>query len=77
MCLNFFSISHALHCTKGEYIHMRHDPIRDTFAKFMDDVCYDVEIEPHLHPLQAESYDFKTAATEDQARQISARRFST
>ena len=42
---------------------MRHDAIRDTFAKIMDDVCYDVEIEPHLQPLQGESFDFKTTTT--------------
>ena len=47
---------------------MRHDAIRDTFAKIMDDVCYDVEIQPHLHPLQGESFDFKTTTSDDQAR---------
>ena len=46
---------------------MRHDAIRDTFAKVMDDVCYDVEIEPPLLLLQGESFDFKTTTTEDQA----------
>ena len=51
-CGKTFSISHALHGAKGGYTHMRHDAIRDTFAKIMDDVCYYVEIEPHLQPLQ-------------------------
>ena len=47
---------------------MRRDAIRDTFANIMDDVCYDVRIEPHLQPLQGESFDFKTMTTEDQAQ---------
>ena len=37
-CGKKFSISHALHCAKSGYTHMRHDAIRDTFAKIMDDV---------------------------------------
>ena len=65
---------------------MRHDAIRDTFAKIINDVCYALEIEPHLQPLQGESFDFKTTTNEDQARldikanglwkQDSAKRFS-
>ena len=67
-CGKDFSISHALHCAKGASTLRRHDAIRDTFAKIMDDVCYDVEMEPHLQPLQGESFDFKTTTTEDQDR---------
>ena len=61
-----FSISHALHCAEGGYTHERHDTIHDTFANIMHDVCYDVQIEPHLQPLQGKSFDFKTTNTEDQ-----------
>ena len=46
---------------------MRHD-IRDTFAELMNEVCYDVEIEPHLQSLQGESFDHRTTTTEDEAR---------
>ena len=30
----------------------RHNEIRDTFAKLMDDICYDVELQPKLQPLE-------------------------
>ena len=46
---------------------MRHE-LRDTFTKFMDDICYDVEIEPKLQPLEGESFDKKSTITEDEAR---------
>ena len=38
-CGEAFTNSHALHCGKGGYTHMRHNEIRDTFAKIMRDVC--------------------------------------
>ena len=47
---------------------MRHDEIRDTFADIMKDVCFDVEIEPKLQPLEGESFENKTTTTEDDAR---------
>ena len=51
-----FGLTHALHCAKGGYTHLRHVEIRDTFASLMSEVCYDVEIEPKLQSLQAESF---------------------
>ena len=47
---------------------MRHDEIRDTFAAIMKEVCFDVEIEPKLQPLEGESFVHKTTTTEDEAR---------
>ena len=47
---------------------MRHNEIRDTFGKLMDEVCYDVELEPKLQPLEGESFDNKSTTTEDEAR---------
>ena len=47
---------------------MRHDRIRDTFATIMKVVCFDVEIEPKLQPLEGESFVHKTTTTEDEAR---------
>ena len=47
---------------------MRHNEIRDTFAKLMDDICYDVELEPKLQPLEGESFANRTTTTEDHAR---------
>ena len=31
---------------------MRHDALRDTFAAIMEEVCFDVEIEPKLQPFR-------------------------
>ena len=53
---------------KGGFTHQRHDEIKNTFASFMDEVCHDVEIEPHLQSLQGESFDNRTTTTEDDAR---------
>ena len=45
--------------------HMRHNEIRDTFAKIMEDVCYDVEAEP-TH--QSEFFIHKTTSTYENPR---------
>ena len=47
---------------------MRHDEIRDTFAAIMKDVCFDVEIEPKLQPLEGDSFVHTTTTTEDDTR---------
>ena len=47
---------------------MRHNEIRDTFASLLKDICFDVELEPKLQPLEGESFDNKTTTTEDEAR---------
>ena len=60
-CGEDFTTSHALHCPKGGYTHMRHNDIRDSIANLLDEVCYDVEIEPCLQPLQGESFAHKTS----------------
>ena len=67
-CGEPFAMSHALHCAKGGYTHLRHNEIRDTFAKLLGDVCNDVEIEPKLQPLEGETFDNKSTSTEDEAR---------
>ena len=41
-----FNLTHALHCAKGGYTHIRHNEIRDIFANLMNELCHDVEIEP-------------------------------
>ena len=46
---------------------MRLDEIRDTFAKIMKDVCFDVEVEPKLQRLGGESFVHKSTCVEDEA----------
>ena len=42
------SVDHSLNCHLGGYIHLRHNKIRDTEAKIMKEVAFDVKIEPGL-----------------------------
>ena len=67
-CGENFTTSHALHCPKGGYTHMRHNDIRDSIANLLDEVCYDVEVEPCLRSLQGESLANKTTSTDNDAR---------
>ena len=59
---------HAHHCPRGGYNDIRHNEIRYTFAKLLDNVCFVVGIQPTLQPLQGESFDNKTTTTESQVR---------
>ena len=47
---------------------MRHDEIRDTFAKIMKDVCFDVEMESTLRKLEGKSFEYESTCTENEAR---------
>ena len=62
-----FSLTHALHCAKGGYTHLRHNEIKDAMANLMDDVCHDVQIEPKLQSLDGEIWNNSTS-TDDDAR---------
>jgi hypothetical protein len=68
------SIDHALSCAKGGYTAMRHNQIRNLEASFLQEVCYDVKIEPKLLPLTGETFKLKSANTKPDARSdVSAR----
>ena len=47
---------------------MRHNELRDSFAKLLSDVCHDVGIELHLQALQGETFVLKSTTTDDDAR---------
>ena len=51
-CGSNFNTTHALNCTKGGFIHARHDQLRDMESKLLQSVCRDVECEPALHALE-------------------------
>ena len=70
-----FDADHSLQCTTGGFIHKRHDKVRDAFAKLLNDVAYDVRVEPPLQPLTGESLH-RSANKQDEARlDIAARGF--
>ena len=62
------SLCTRLHIPKGGYKHMRHNERRDSFANLPSDIRQDVEIEPHLQPLQGETFALKSTKTDDDAR---------
>ena len=41
--------------------------MRDLTAELLTEVCHDVEVEPHLQPLDDETFKYKTANVEDGA----------
>ena len=49
-----FTTDHAMGCTKGGFIHQRHDRIRDIVAEMVDDIAFDVHVEPHLQQVTGE-----------------------
>ena len=75
VCKERFSVDHAMQCVNGGFVHKRHDRVRDMFAKLLDDVSYDVRVEPPLEPLSGENLP-NTASREEEARlDIAARGF--
>ena len=44
-------VNHSLTCTKGGYVIMRHNRVRDLEASILKDVCKDVKTEPELMPV--------------------------
>ena len=64
-------------CKKGGYVINRHNEIRDTVAKILDDVCIDVNVEPTLIPLTGESLNNRTNKANEARLDVSANGFWT
>ena len=47
---------------------VRHNELRNITAQLMEEVCFDVGIEPLLQPISNEVLHYKTANTDDGAR---------
>ena len=58
------SINHTLSCKKGGYVVMRHNKVRDLEAELMSEVCYNVQTEPELIPLDNNSLGINSATGE-------------
>ena len=43
-----FNTTHALKCQRGGFVNACHDNIRDIEYRLLQEVCTDVETEPHL-----------------------------
>ena len=70
-----FDAVHAMDCKTGGFIHKRHDNIRDLVAELVDDVAYDVRVEPPLQPLSGEELSSQTCTDNDARLDVSARGF--
>ena len=74
-CNKPFDSDHAMQCPLGGYVIRRHNGVRDLFAKLLDSVAHEVQIEPPLQPLTGENLQ-RQANTENEARlDVAARGF--
>ena len=62
-------------CSKGGFIDLRHDEMRNTVAELLDDICIDVLVEPHLALLSGDHLPGSTIDGDDAWLDISARGF--
>ena len=58
-------ISHALSCTRGGYVIIRHNEIRDVTATLLQEVTSSVEVEPILQPITGERMNCCSAKADD------------
>ena len=63
-------------CHLGGFLTVRHNDIRDFTASLLTEVCHNVATEPTLQPLNGETFSYRTANTDAEARaDIRARGF--
>ena len=67
-CGERFNINHALTFKKGGFVAQRHDGVRNLLTAQLGKVCKNVEIEPHLQPLDNERFYLRSAITSPEAR---------
>ncbi|MCH2405735.1 MAG: hypothetical protein MK200_06040, partial [Nitrosopumilus sp.] len=76
VCGASFNEVHALNCSKGGFVLIRHNDIRDLTAELLSEICKDVSVEPILTPLTGETFVSKSAILDDDARcDVAARGF--
>lgn len=68
-CHAKFSLQHALDCKLGGLRVIQHNEARDTMAQFMREAGFtSVETEPKLQPLSGETFIYKSANKDEEAR---------
>ena len=68
VCGEKYSVCHALSCKKGGFVSQRHDGVHNLLTSLIGKVCTNVEVEPHLQPLDNERFNVRSAVTSPEAR---------
>ena len=53
-CGQYYKVTHALKCKKGDFVIMHHNNLRDFEANMLSKILNDVETEPELQPVTSE-----------------------
>ena len=62
-CGDRFTVSHALLCNKKGFVAQRHDGIQNVHTSLLSKNCKDVEVEPHLLPIDSEVFNPRSTIT--------------
>ena len=66
-CGDRFTVSRALLC-KGDFVAQRHDGIQSILTSLLSKVCKDVDVEPHLLPIDSDVLNPRSTVTSPEAR---------
>ena len=76
VCGAAFDEIHALNCSRGGFVIIRHNDLRDLTADLLAEVHKDVSVEPKMSELTGEEFVRKSTTTENDARyDVSVRGF--
>ena len=67
-CGQPFNVSHALSCKKGGFVAQRHDGVRNQLTYLLSKVFKNVQVKPHLPPLDNEAMNLRSATTSSDPR---------
>ena len=72
VCGQPFHVDHALSCSHGGYLGLRHNEVRDLLGEVLEDTCVNVCLEPALKPLEGEKLSPSANSTENARVDIQA-----
>ena len=72
VCGDSFTIDHALSCSHGGYLGLRHNEVRDLLGELLDETCSNVCLEPVLKPIDGEQLRRSTNTADDARLDIKA-----
>ena len=67
VCGQAFTAEHALSCSKGRYLGLRQNKVRDLLGEVLDEICVNASRDPALKPLDGEQLA-PTANSSESAR---------